>query len=642
MSSLEVNDTTVAGVLDKLRKGEWLIPQFQRDFVWSTDQVASLVQSIVEARPIGMVTLWEQADTTTLALELVSIPDHDLSNGRTFMRPFCTPETLPKRKYAVLDGRQRCTAIAMAFGGFRAIHGAYKYSGRYYLDVKEEEPKNRIRYFRESDVKARNLHIDSSCVTQGLFALSSNKDEGEEVFPQWARYLQALHDPSNYPEGKLPDSAELAKRNKILQDAFRGISETRLAVYTVSERYSLSDICDIFETLNTTGTKVSTVDLIHSWLYSDTINDAIGPFLLRDWINDLGQKDGAIGWSSSKERPELIAQIVTACYATLENKPPPRSVGGNKPQPITSIKSGDLLATPVDHWKAIRSSDDLFANYLGDAQKAVAGGAFPWRACPYPALIAIYVALRWHLKFDTYSQPSWSRDELDAIYKAFFWRTAICRRYDQGFLTKVGVDITKIKGWLKRRSDYASSSQWASAVELELDSYIGLPVPSVTDLSNLLTDGDPGGALGKALSLPMLAGVRKDLVNSGLSLEYPTTESVELHHIYPKEWCRNNKSGNLAAVLDPELAGRDYVNSIANLMPLSRVSNNSWRQKIPGQFISEMALSYSNVKDVLRPVFIDEVCFGNLESADKQIESFWKHRAELIATDIVERTKVTL
>lgn len=642
MPSLEVTDTTVAGVLDKLRKGEWLIPHFQRDFVWSTDQVAGLVQSIIEARPIGMVTLWEQADTSTLELELVSIPDHDPQMGQSIMRPYSAPQDLPKRRYAVLDGRQRCTAIAMAFGGFRATHGSYKYSGRYFLDVKEDDPKNQIRYLRESEVRAKNLHIDSHCVSQGLFPLSSNKDSTEEIFPQWARYLQSLHNPDNYPNSQLPEADELVKRNRILQDAFQGLSETRLAVYVVSEKYSLSDICDIFETLNTTGTKVSTVDLIHSWLYSDTNNDPSGAFLLREWINDLGQKDGAIGWASASERPELIAQVVTACYVTMEVKPPPRPISKGKSQPITSIKSGDLLATPAEHWKSVRANDDLLATYLGDAQKTVAGGYFPWRACPYPALITVYVALRWHAKFDNGGAHSWSRDELDALFKAFFWRTALTRRYDQGFLTQVGTDIARLKGWLSRRSDYASSSQWAAETEAALNQYITFPLPSEAELIELLTDGDPGGAIGKALTLPMLAGVRKDLVDTGRSLEYPSNEPVELHHIFPKEWCRNNKTGSLAKILDANQAGRDYVNCVANLMPLSRVSNNNWRQKIPGQFILEKQLSFSNVKEVLRPLFIDEQAFSALAGGDNAIDTFWKHRARLIAQDVLSRVKVVL
>lgn len=34
MADLKVADTTMLGVLDFLRRGEWLVPEFQRDFVW--------------------------------------------------------------------------------------------------------------------------------------------------------------------------------------------------------------------------------------------------------------------------------------------------------------------------------------------------------------------------------------------------------------------------------------------------------------------------------------------------------------------------------------------------------------------------------------------------------------------------------
>ena len=62
MSELKVSDTAVPSILEMLKRGEWLVPEFQRDFVWSTEQVSALVQSILEARPIGMVTLWEQSE----------------------------------------------------------------------------------------------------------------------------------------------------------------------------------------------------------------------------------------------------------------------------------------------------------------------------------------------------------------------------------------------------------------------------------------------------------------------------------------------------------------------------------------------------------------------------------------------------
>ncbi len=404
MSRLMVTDITVPGLLERLRRREWLVPGFQRDFVWSMADVVSLVVSIFESRPIGMATLWEQGTTPEVELVSVSVPDSDPDR-----RYFADAGENPSKVYAILDGRQRCTALAMAFGGLRAHDGKYKFSGRYYLDVGTTNAAKRVCYLKESEVRRRGLLTDANCVGEGLFPLSSNS-ENEEILPQWMRYIQAIRNPSFYQNGELPPSAELDTRDTILKNAFEGLVGTKLAVYIVPDTYHLAAICDIFETLNTTGTPVSPVDLIHSWLYSDTHNDP-QPLLLREWISDLGQKDGAIGWASELDRPELTAQVVTACYVALDTKPNPRAVSGNAVTAITSIKSADLLATPTMHWKNVVRNDDLLAEFLGNFQTTVAGGHFPYSSCPYPVSAAIYVGLRWHAHFDVANERAWGRED---------------------------------------------------------------------------------------------------------------------------------------------------------------------------------------------------------------------------------------
>lgn len=637
MSQLKVFDTTVPGILDSLKKGEWLVPKFQREFVWSTDQVSALVQSILEARPIGMVTLWEQLDDR-FPIERLSILDQDPETKKPTTIVFGSEEKAPKT-YAVLDGRQRCTAVAMAFGGFRAKHGLYKYSGRYYLDVTQPDPRKRVKYLREGDVKRQGLDTDATCVGRGLFPLASNQPD-DSVLAQWMRYLQALHKPENYSNGKLPSPEDLERRNRILQSAFEGIVNTKLAVYVVPERYTLADICDIFETLNTTGTKVSTVDLIHSWLYADTIEDQDGPFLLREWISDFGQLDGAIGWSSPEDRPELVAQIVTACHVALIHKPSPRR--GAQVDAITSVKSSDLLALPAEHWKAMKEHERTLAKAFGAAQRVIAGGYFPWWACPYPVSLGIYVALRWHHEFDKPEEHPWAINELDAVFRAFFWRNALTRRYDQGFLTQIGTDLNHLKGILNTRPNFSSSSEWAAKAENQLDPLFEYPIPSASELIDMITSGNQSGALQKALTLPMLGRARHDIVDSQLSLTYPSTSPVELHHIYPKNWCRNNQQGPLAKVLSPEIAGRDYANSVANLMPLSRQSNNAWREKVPAQFISENNLRYKPLEKNLIGIFIDQDAFAILASDPRRVAEFWQRRATLIADYLISSTQISL
>ena len=394
--------------------------------------------------------------------------------------------------------------------------------------------------------------------------------------------------------------------------------------------------------MNTTGTKVSTVDLIHSWLFNDTNADATGPFLLRDWISDFGQKDGAIGWSTKDDRPELITQIVTACHVSLVDKPAPRPTGGGRAEPITSVKSGDQLATPAEHWRSIKENQGELALSLGNAQKAVAGGYFPWWLSPYPVSIGIYVALRWHKVFDSPVLHPWDESELDALFRAFFWRNALTRRYDQGFLSQVGTDISTLKAILANRPTFTSSSAWAENAEKQLAPIFEYAVPDKNELVDMLTNGTQSGAMSKALALLMFARARKDPVQASIDLAYPSASPVELHHIYPKEWCRNNKTGELAAILDPAIARRDFVGSVANQMPLSRESNNAWRQKSPAQFIAESQITFSPNRENLKAVFIDERGFEYLSGGPQNVEKFWQHRAELIADALLQNTRVVL
>lgn len=628
---LEVTSVTVSDLLDRLRSREWMIPAFQRDFVWTIGQVSALVYSILERRPIGMATLWQQSDDSELPLVPVSIRDRD--------KPTVLPgaEKAPATSFAVLDGRQRCTAIAIAFGGLRPRDGRLKFWGRFFLNLATKEEARRIEYVRESEVVKRGLDSDAGAIGRGLFPLSSSEPE-ENLIQQWYRYTQAIQDASYYPDSQLPDAEELERRNRILARSFEGLMQTKLAVNIVPASYSLPDICEIFEVLNTTGTKVSTVDLIHSWLFSATAEDE-APILLRDWIDKLGQQSGAVGWSSSTDRPELIAQMATAAYVSLESKPEPRVVGRGQPARVASIKSGDLLATPTLHWKNILAGEEALVGFLSDFQRCVSGGAFGWKACPYPVTASIYVGLRWHHRFDVESTHPWTIADLDALFRAFFWRNAVSSRYDQGFLTQLGSDIAELKRVLNLRPSFGSFAEWAATADAQLESFLKKTVPDSAELRDLYSSHQTG-ALQKALLLPIVAGARRDLLMPDIDISFPGRTDIQLHHIYPKAWCRNNLTSVLSKWLDPAVQQKDWVGAAANLMPLTRESNLKWRAANPGAILHQEGLTYASHGELLSGLFVTEEAFALLEGGAEGIPGFWNARADALANHLEELMKV--
>lgn len=536
-----------------------------------------------------------------------------------------------------MDGRQRSTAIAIAFGGLRAESGSYRHCGRFFLNVSERDETKRIQYIKTKELEKRGLLTEASCISEGLFPLAPDNPE-ETVLEQWMRYLPAILDPQYYPNNQPPEPKELAYRSTIIRNAFDGIINTKLAVYIVPDHYDLGKICDIFETLNTTGTKVSTVDLIHSWLYSESSSSANLPNInLRDWITTFGQLDGAVGWSIPDDRPELLAQIVTACHVALDNKFPPRKVGNRtKPAEIASVKSGDLLATPAEHWNTIIENEGFLATILGDFQNVVAEGYFPFKRCPYPVSAAIYVGLRWHFQFDNIQgSGNWSISDLDALYRAFFWRNALGQRYDQGFLTQLGVDLKNLKSILGLRNQFKAFSDWAAYAEdkIEQDMKTRL-LPSEEELYEMLLDGKPTGAMQRALQLQLYAHAKTDILNPSKSISYPDVQDTELHHIYPKAWCRDNLSAEKNKLTMSDGVPRDSVNSTANMLVLTRSSNNYWSSRNPKLLIEQEKLQYSRCTSELNRQFIDEEDFHKLEADSNPID-FWETRAKKIAKSLV-------
>lgn len=629
-----VSSVRIPELITKLRDGEFLIPQFQREFVWSTSDVVALLNSVLDARPIGMLTIWEQPDNSGLELEHISIPDGSAADDPFKVTHFGDNSERPSRFYAVLDGRQRSTALAMAFGGLNATDARRKYSGKYYLNVAASEPVDRILFIRSSDIQKRKLSTLANAISAGLFPFEMDFESYDDLDKQWMGYIEKISNPEYYVEGQLPEKAELERRKETLRNAFNGIIDTTFAVYTVPKKYDLGTICEIFETLNTTGTRVSTVDLIHSWLYSDTSTSKGAPLLLRDWISELGQLDGAFGWADPSERPELIAQIATACYLAEESPPAPRAIGGTSHK-IGSVKSSDLLATPSSHWQNVIQHKERIATFMGDFQNCVSKGPFPMRDCPYPISSGIYVALRWTKFIDS---RAWSIDDINTVYRSFFWRNCLSGRYDQGFLTKMSADLALLKKLLDQRAEFKNFADWANYVDSELSREVCSEI-GVDQVTRQLLDGKPTGALAKALALPLKTYPKRDLVDPSKGIQFGNSaEPVEIHHIFPKDWIKNNISAETQSSWSD--SGLGHVNCIANLTPMLRSSNQIWKAKVPGNALSDRGVTRRTHPDVLDSHFLNDEVFEQLTNKTSTVTDFWRTRAKLIAAELNKMSQV--
>lgn len=85
--------------------GRIKIPKFQRDFVWSKDQTAALIDSLIKGFPIGTFIFWKTKDELREVKEIGNINLPDTPQGEFV--------------HYVLDGQQRITSLYAVRKGIR-------------------------------------------------------------------------------------------------------------------------------------------------------------------------------------------------------------------------------------------------------------------------------------------------------------------------------------------------------------------------------------------------------------------------------------------------------------------------------------------------------------------------------------------
>jgi hypothetical protein len=103
---------TVAKVLDKIDRREYVLPALQREFVWDTDKICRLFDSLMQGYPIGSFLFWqvERENTQNYVFYDIMRRYHEAKAYR------CEKHTpvVGSGVTAILDGQQRFTSLYIA------------------------------------------------------------------------------------------------------------------------------------------------------------------------------------------------------------------------------------------------------------------------------------------------------------------------------------------------------------------------------------------------------------------------------------------------------------------------------------------------------------------------------------------------
>lgn len=207
-------------IVSKMQDGQYAVPAFQRDLVWSPTQIIDLFDSITKGYPIGSIILWKPRPTDSYPIKTI----------------FDEIETLGKEaQFYILDGRQRLTTFYCCV-----------------MDYKDKPSKFKLCY---------NLDKDS-------FELKSNKEENIKLV-----LLSDVYDTFSLLGilQKYMDIEDVSVRNDYIVKLKK--LNTILQSYEIGEVIlddcSLDEASTVFSRINSKGTDISKVEMLQALYYNN-------------------------------------------------------------------------------------------------------------------------------------------------------------------------------------------------------------------------------------------------------------------------------------------------------------------------------------------------------------------------------------
>ncbi len=211
-------------ILDGVESLDMVMPEFQREYVWQLDDAKQLMTSMYKGYPTGCLLFWETEEPPEIKNSAVDTTRLGLTK-------------------VILDGQQRLTTLYMLING--------------------EIPP----YYTEEDIHNDPRHLYFNVLTGEFTFYQKTKMENNPIWCSVTKaYDENLTDAYDISEKYCDESEEDFKSiNKIINtnlQKLRAISKEEYPILTVPKSASIDDAIDVFDKVNSQGTKLTDAELV--------------------------------------------------------------------------------------------------------------------------------------------------------------------------------------------------------------------------------------------------------------------------------------------------------------------------------------------------------------------------------------------
>ncbi len=220
---INTQDMGIFEFVKRLKTGKYLIPSFQREFVWEPCDIIRLWESIYNFYPVGSILFWK----TDIKLNIHRKPGGTILND--------TGEEKKSEYNYILDGQQRATSLLLSADGLniRAV-SRKEFDHSLFFDS-----SNRVFFFAD-EYKKRKKYVDP----QFLISIPDLLKTGTESL------AQTLNS---------PDGSDNIKKN--LTRLLYALKNYRLPLTCISG-FDIPSVSRIFELINREGKALKSMDIM--------------------------------------------------------------------------------------------------------------------------------------------------------------------------------------------------------------------------------------------------------------------------------------------------------------------------------------------------------------------------------------------
>lgn len=254
------SDITVQELVDKIQRGELVLPEIQRRYVWRATRVRDLLDSLYRGYPSGSILVWET--------------DHAVP---TQLMGVAQEQTATESKLLLLDGQQRLTSLSAVIRGEKiSARGRRKpVDILFNLDHPEGGPLDVIEVDEDTGENGNDTGDDDTDDTETdevdelsarfsrmAFVVASRR---LAALPNWISVSEVFKSDSDSPFLKKAGVSGFEDpRYDLYTKRLGRLRAIRRYPYTVNilERsYSYEEVAEIFVRVNSLGVKLRAADL---------------------------------------------------------------------------------------------------------------------------------------------------------------------------------------------------------------------------------------------------------------------------------------------------------------------------------------------------------------------------------------------